>query len=64
MGAEGTRSNTGAWAVAAAAAALLAVTQGFRSSLGLFLSPINTASAAPQTTSPAGAGLVAHSIRD
>ena len=43
MGAEGTRSITGAWAVAAAAAALLAVTQGFRSSLGLFLSPINTA---------------------
>jgi MFS family permease len=31
-----------AWAVVGAAAALLAVAQGFRSSLGLFLSPINT----------------------
>jgi len=40
---SGTRGATGFWVLVIAAAAILAITMGLRSSLGLFLSPLNTA---------------------
>jgi predicted MFS family arabinose efflux permease len=51
--ASGTARADSGWTAVAAAATLLAVVQGFRASLGLFLSPINTAT---------GVGLAAVSL--